>query len=93
MDDKTKLSQNNIPLGHAPIGQDVLLVAIHGGRGLRHRLAEMGLAPGVRFRILKKHKPGPYIISVRGSRLMLGRGMTERVMVKLLPAGDKQAGI
>ncbi len=84
MDDEVKIPPNEIPLGEAPVGKDLYLSALHGGRGFRHRLAEMGLAPGAQFRILKKHRPGPFIISVRGSRLMLGRGMAQRVKVRLV---------
>jgi len=71
-----------MPLGLARIGQEVMLVAVHGGRGFLHRMAEMGLTPGVRFRVMSRGVPGPYIVSIKGMRLVLGRGLVHRMLVK-----------
>ena len=71
-----------MPLAMVSVGQEVALVGITGSRGLQHRLAEMGLTPGMRFSVVNKGNPGPFIISVKGSKLMLGRGTVHRVMVK-----------
>jgi len=70
-----------MPLMMAPEGQEVTLAEVRGGRAFLLRLAEMGLTPGARFRILKKGRPGPYIIDVKGCRLVLGRGMIHRILV------------
>jgi len=71
-----------MPLAMARPGEVVTLVAINAGFGLRRRLAEMGLNPGVSLRIIQSQMPGPIIIDLRGSRLALGRGMAQRIMVK-----------
>lgn len=42
----------------------------------------MGLSPGVNLRIIQSQMPGPVIIDLRGSRLALGRGMAQRIIVK-----------
>ncbi len=63
-------------------GQEVLLVGLDGGREFVHRLAELGLTPGVRFRVIRRGGLGPFIISIKDTRLMLGRGMTRKVMVR-----------
>jgi Fe2+ transport system protein FeoA len=63
-------------------GQEVLLVAYQGGRRFQHRLAEMGLVPGARFRVISRGRPGPFLISLRGARLMLGHGMVDRLLVR-----------
>jgi len=70
-----------MPLALASTGQEVKLASVRGGRGLQHRLAEMGLAPGARFRIVAKGNPGPFIISVKDTRLVLGHAMVHRVFV------------
>lgn len=70
-----------MPLVQAAAGQEVRLAEIRGGRGLTHRLAEMGLTPGARMRVVANNHRGPFIISVRESRLMLGRGMIDRIFV------------
>ena len=71
-----------LPLAMARPGEEVLLVGIRAGFGLRKRLADMGLSPGVSLRIVHSQMPGPVIIELRGSRLALERGMTQRIMVK-----------
>ncbi len=73
-----------MPLAMASIGQEVALSYVNGGRSLLHRLAEMGLTPGVRFRVLGKGRPGPFIITVKDTRLVLGQGMVHRVFVRPL---------
>ena len=71
-----------MPLAMTLVGQRVSFVGLQsGGRGLSRRLAEMGLVPGERMEVLNRG-PGPFIVSVKGTRLLLGRGMAERVLVR-----------
>jgi DtxR family Mn-dependent transcriptional regulator len=72
----------SMPLTMASVGQEVRLSAVTGSRELQHRLAEMGLTPGATFKVVNKGNPGPFIVSVKGSKLMLGRGTVHRVMIK-----------
>ena len=62
-------------------GAQVRLVAVKAGMSLQRRLAEMGLVPGVEFEVLENSRKGPFLIVVKGSRLMLGRGVTEKISV------------
>lgn len=77
--------QSGLPvmrLEMALVGQTVLFEGIRGrGRGLTHRLAEMGLLPGEEMEILNRG-PGPFIVTVKGTRLLLGRGMVGRILVR-----------
>ncbi len=74
-----------MPLSMVAPGQEVQLVAMHGGWGIRRRLAEMGLNPGVRIKVIQADfHGGPIIVAVRDTRLALGRGMAHKIMVKLL---------
>ena len=71
-----------MPLAMALVGQTVSFAGVRGGgRGLRHRLAEMGLVPGEKMEVLNRGR-GPFIVSVKGTRLLLGRGMADRVLVR-----------
>lgn len=72
---------NAIPLSQADLDDEVTLVSIEGGKELQLRMAELGLTTGVKFRILSKGRPGPFIVLLRQTRLVLGRGMIESVMV------------
>ncbi len=72
-----------MPLAMALVGQTVSFVSAQGGRGLTHRLAELGITPGMKLEVINRG-PGPFIVSVRGTRLVLGRGMVHRILVRPL---------
>jgi Fe2+ transport system protein FeoA len=67
-------------LDQAPVGCPLRLVAGKHGRKLALRLAEMGLTPGTEFSIIQK-SGGPILISVRGARMALGRGVAANCAV------------
>jgi DtxR family Mn-dependent transcriptional regulator len=65
-------------------GQKGEIVSIETGFHAKRRLEDMGLTPGTRIRILRVAPfGGPIEISVRGSRLAIGRGMSRRIVVKV----------
>lgn len=61
----------------------------HGRRarrdwGFRKRLEDMGLTPGTKVTVVKSAPfHGPVEVYVRGSRLAIGRGMAERILVEV----------
>jgi Fe2+ transport system protein FeoA len=69
-----------MPLSMALVGQMVTFVGVEGN-GITHRLAELGLTPGMRFEVVNRG-PGAFIIEVRGMRLVLGQGMVGRIQVR-----------
>jgi ferrous iron transport protein A len=71
-----------IPLSKIQAGQTVKLVSVEAGRGLNSRLAAMGLLPNVEITVVNNGHPGPFVIGVRGSKMMLGRGMADKIMVR-----------
>jgi len=70
------------PLSQVSEGKTVVLVRIDAGHGLNNRLAAMGLLPNVKFEVVNNHHPGPFVISLKGSRMVLGRGMANKIMVQ-----------
>jgi len=64
------------------MGKRVRLVSISGGRRLRARLAELGLVSGVEIDVINNALHGPFIVGVKGSRVVLGRGMAFKIMVE-----------
>lgn len=62
-------------------GQRVRLVNIDAGRGLKSRLTAMGLVPNVEITVVSSERPGPFVISVKNSKMMLGKGMAHKIMV------------
>jgi len=71
-----------MPLAMVSPGEEVTVVDIRAGRGLTRRLADMGLIPGTPLRIITSHMPGPIIIDLRGSRVILGFGIAQKIMVE-----------
>ena len=71
-----------MPLSMASSGELVTIFAVRAGWGLQRRLADLGLTPGVRVRVISIGKPGPVILDVRGSRLALGYGVAQKIMIK-----------
>ena len=69
------------PLSTIQSGKTVKLLSIEAGRGLNSRLTAMGLLPNVEITVINNGHPGPFVITVRGSRMMLGRGMADKIMV------------
>jgi ferrous iron transport protein A len=54
------------------------------GWGFQRRLEDMGLTPGTTIMVVKSAPfHGPIEISVRGSRLAIGRGMADRILVSV----------
>jgi Fe2+ transport system protein FeoA len=73
-----------VPLSAVKPGQRVRLVRIEAGRQAAHRLSELGLTPGVELEVLHRSGSGPLLLAVRDTRLAVGRGMADRVMVELI---------
>lgn len=72
-----------MPLTLAAEGEEVILVSVDGGQILRKRLADLGLNPGMTLRVIQMDPEGPVIVAVKDSRLALGRGMAQKVLVDL----------
>ena len=75
------MSSQAMPLAMAKPGETVTVTGVRAGWGLQRRLADMGLTPGVQIRVMNCQISGPVIIDLRGSRVALGRGICQKVMV------------
>ena len=73
--------KNTMPLSMVRAGETVRLAGIEAGRGLNSRLASMGLVPNVKLKVVSNGHPGPFVINVKDSRMVLGRGMAHKIMV------------
>ena len=79
---KQALPVGCLPLTMARPGEPLTLVEITANNGLRHRLTELGLTPGVEFQVLQS-EGGPLLLAVHSSRLAIGRGMAHKILVKV----------
>ncbi|TET91468.1 MAG: ferrous iron transport protein A [Desulfobacteraceae bacterium] len=68
-------------LSRVDAGKKVIIQDIHGGRGIRSKLNSMGLIPGAKLTVLRGNCAGPTMIAVKDSRLAIGRGMAQKIIV------------
>jgi ferrous iron transport protein A len=71
-----------MPLSLAGAGKKLTVTGINAGFGLQRRLADMGLIPGTPVMVVNGCHPGPLLVDIRGSRLGLGFGVAQKIMVK-----------
>ncbi len=70
------------PLSMVTAGTSVVLRRVRAGRDLETRLTAMGFVPGETLHVRSNTRPGPLVVTVKGSRVMLGRGMADKIMVE-----------
>ena len=78
------LADVTIPLNTAPINSMVEISTVIGCPHINHRLAELGLSTGSRITIIQSSGTGPVIVLTKGSRIALGQGMSEKILVRTL---------
>ena len=66
-------------------GQSGIIVSVLGGRVLTKRLADLGMTAGTEIKVIRRTLfSGPVQVEVSGSRLVLGKGLASKIMVKLI---------
>lgn len=64
------------------------ITAIEGGHGLQRRLSRMGVHPGDTVSVMSHAAfRGPFLVSVHGCQIAIGRGIARRIHVDPLPGG------
>lgn len=58
-----------------------------GGHHFVSRLASLGFTPGTPLRVVQNFGHGPIIVTLRSTRVALGRGEAGKIFVEVL-AGD-----
>jgi Fur family ferric uptake transcriptional regulator len=72
-----------MPLAVAKPGEKIVIKDMMGGREARARLASMGLRTGDRLEIINNNGLGRLIIGHGSTRLAMGRGIAQKIMVTL----------
>jgi ferrous iron transport protein A len=71
-----------VTLSQLPRGASAVVRRLLGGAELAQRLAALGLTQGQPFVVLHNARGGPLLVSVRDTRIALGRGEAEKVLVE-----------
>lgn len=65
-------------------GQEGEIISVIGGFMANKRLADLGITSGTKIKVIKKAPlSGPVKIEVMGSKLVLGRGLASKILVKI----------
>ncbi len=63
-------------------GEEVIVLSVNTGYRAKTRLANLGIVPGVKVKKMKNAPfKGPLEIKVKGSSLVIGRGLASRIIV------------
>jgi len=84
MRQEKKETQQNMPITLAgiPSGATVCLAGVEAGHRLRSYLAALGLIANVPIRVISNNGGGQIILCVRNSKIVLGRGMSRKILVR-----------
>ena len=70
-----------VPLTKLKVGETGVVRRLDGGRGLIGRLAVLGFTPDAEVTMLQNFGRGPLIVTVRDTRIALGRGEAGKVRI------------
>lgn len=74
-------------LDHLSVGATAVVRELDGGNEFSGRLAAMGLGLvlGAALQVMQNSGKGPMLVRVRDTRLALGRGEAQRILVERVP--------
>ncbi len=70
------------PLSTISPGQMVEIVELDAGRELWTRMESMGIFPDSQAKVLTNYGFGPLLLALGDNRIILGRGIAEKVIVQ-----------
>ncbi|KAJ51268.1 ferrous iron transport protein A [Clostridium tetanomorphum] len=73
-----------MPLSFVNIGDEVIVKYLNCDNKTKGRLESMGITSGTSILIISNNMDGGFIVNVRGSRLILGRSITSKIIVDVL---------
>jgi len=87
--DCLKSRQDVTPLMSARQGERLVIKKFTGGAGSRMRLMSMGLRVGDEIDVITNLNQGQLVIAIENRRLVLGRGLAKKIMVKALDMSNE----
>lgn len=71
-----------MPLSMADTGRRMVVTAVHGGYGIRKRMADLGLNIGMDVTVVQSDCGAPLLVELKGSRYAIGRGLAHHIFVE-----------
>jgi ferrous iron transport protein A len=92
MDQQEPTTKQLVALARLPVGSRACIRRIQGGRHLIHRLLSLGLRVGSEIELTQR-RGGGVVVANAGSRVALGAGVAEKLLVERLPDAPDQTGV
>jgi ferrous iron transport protein A len=70
------------PLDEMPAGEQAVILSFQAARSIAGRLTSLGFTPGVEILMSQNFGRGPLIVTVRGTRVALGRVEAAKIFVQ-----------
>jgi Fur family ferric uptake transcriptional regulator len=83
--------QELLPLSEAPRGERLVIARLDGGPMARARLMAMGLRIGDEVDVITNSGQGQLVVGVDFKRIVLGRGLAQKLLVQVNPGKDRPA--
>lgn len=74
-------NERHLLLSEIHAGDAATILAFQGGRAVANRLTSLGFTPGEPVNMSQNYGRGPLIVTVRGTRVALGRGEAAGIIV------------
>jgi ferrous iron transport protein A len=74
---------NASSLSELKTGKTAVIHSLQGGHTFRSRLAALGFTPGAEVRVVQNMGHGPMIVTLRDTRIALGRGEASKILITL----------
>ena len=81
------VTEDGLSLSAVRTGESVQIQRLRGDHQFLSRLASLGFTPGAHLRVVQNYGHGPLIVSLRDTRVALGRGEATKIFVEPL-AGE-----
>ncbi|MHA1450754.1 MAG: FeoA family protein [Candidatus Hodarchaeales archaeon] len=86
-------NQGLMPLSNLTEGHRGIIRYLNGGPRVVNRIAELGFVPGEKVKVMKNFGFGPVMVEIRGSRMGIGRGLSEKIIVEKLPLAEREDSV
>ena len=73
---------NQMSLSELIAEEHAIILSFGNGRAETARLASLGFTPGAKVDMTQNYGRGPLIVTVRGTRVALGRGEASKILVE-----------
>lgn len=74
-------------LSELKTGDRGTVTALHGCVDFREKMLSLGIVPGINFTVLNGGSGQPFLLRIGDTRLMLGKGMANKVIVSVQRRG------